>query len=152
MTGNLPPVYDWFNCAVSFSCKIVLLYQKIKPRLVIAQKGVPMIKGGGSGLLFWKSRFWDMSWRGRPGHIPTFWGWFWVHARNVAHVRPRSKNEAKNLKQRRYSFDFVTIRFINHFQKRMSKSKVFDQKIAKRWLKIFGGLNEKSGFICKQDI
>ena len=50
-----------------------------------------------SGLLFWKPRFWDMSWKERPGHIQTFWGWFWIHACNVAHVRPRSKNGAKNL-------------------------------------------------------
>ena len=79
-------------------------------------------RGGGSALLFWEPRFWDMSWRGRSGHIPTFWGWFWVHARNAAHVRPRSKIVAKNqnLKQRRLSFDFVAIRFVSknkHFQK-----------------------------------
>ena len=46
---------------------------------------------GGSGLSTWKTRFWDMGWGARPGHVPTFWGWFWVHARNTAHVRPRSK-------------------------------------------------------------
>ena len=37
------------------------------------------------------------------GHVPTFLGWFWVHAHNFTHVRPRSKNGAKhqNLNQKR---------------------------------------------------
>ena len=30
------------------------------------------------------------------GHVPTFLGWFWVRVYNFAHVRPRSKNKAKN--------------------------------------------------------
>ena len=33
--------------------------------------------GGGSGLSFWKNRFRVRSWRGRPGHVPTFEGSFW---------------------------------------------------------------------------
>ena len=33
--------------------------------------------------------------KGRLGHVPTFLGWFWVHAHNFSHVRPRSKNGAK---------------------------------------------------------
>ena len=55
------------------------------------------------GLLFLKPRFLNTGLRGRPGHILTFWGWFLVHVRNFAYVRPRSKNGAKNqnLKQRR---------------------------------------------------
>ena len=34
-----------------------------------------------------------------PGHVPTTLGWFWVHARNTAHLRPRSKEwvKTKNL-------------------------------------------------------
>ena len=34
--------------------------------------------------------------RGRPGHVPTFLGGFWVRVHNVACVRPQSKNGAKN--------------------------------------------------------
>ena len=46
---------------------------------------------GGSPLSTWKTRFWARGWMRGPGHVPTFWGWFWVHARNTAHVRPWSK-------------------------------------------------------------
>ena len=31
-----------------------------------------------------------------PGHVPNFCGWFWVHVRNVAHVRPWSEKLGKN--------------------------------------------------------
>ena len=53
------------------------------------------LKGGGSSLSTWKTQFCDMGCGGWPGHVPTFWGWFWVHARNVAHMRPRGKNEVQ---------------------------------------------------------
>ena len=54
-----------------------------------------LIKGGGfRPITFEKNR--ARSWRGRPGHVPTFWGKFWVHTCNTAHVRPRSKNWGKN--------------------------------------------------------
>ena len=32
-----------------------------------------------------------MGWEWWPGHISTTLGWFWVHARNTAHLRPQSK-------------------------------------------------------------
>ena len=44
----------------------------------------------------WQLQFWYKSWRVRAGHVPTFLGWFWVRVHNFAHVRPRSKNVAKN--------------------------------------------------------
>ena len=31
-----------------------------------------------------------------PRHLLTTWGWFWVHARNAAHVRPQIRKWAKN--------------------------------------------------------
>ena len=34
--------------------------------------------------------------KARTVHVPTFLGWFWVRVPNVAHVRPWSKNGAKN--------------------------------------------------------
>ena len=66
-------------------------------QMVFRYRRTSWTKEGGSCLLFWKTRFWDMGWVGRLGHVPTFWGWFWVRARNVAHVRPRSKNEVQKL-------------------------------------------------------
>ena len=42
----------------------------------LSRWGTPFKGGGGwvhcSGLSFWKSRFRVRSWRGRPGHVPTF--------------------------------------------------------------------------------
>ena len=33
--------------------------------------------------------------KARTHYVPTFLGWFWVHAHNFTHLRPRSKNGAK---------------------------------------------------------
>ena len=40
---------------------------------------------GGLGLSLWKTDL-ELGIGGRPGHVPTFLGWFWVHACNTAHV------------------------------------------------------------------
>ena len=34
--------------------------------------------------------------KGMPGYVPKFLGWFWVHAHNFTHVRPRSKKGPKS--------------------------------------------------------
>ena len=49
----------------------------------------PILKGVGFG---------PINLENMTGHVPTFWGWFWVHARNIAHVRPRSKKWVQKLK------------------------------------------------------
>ena len=41
--------------------------------LMISTLCLNFLRGGGSGLSFWKNRFRVRSWRGRPGHVPTFW-------------------------------------------------------------------------------
>ena len=43
-----------------------------------------------------------------PGQVPTTWGWFWVHARNASHVRPRSKKQTA--KRKEVELSFYTIR------------------------------------------
>ena len=56
------------------------------------------VKGGGSGLSISKTRFRPMGWGWWPAHVPTTSGWFLVHARNTAHLRPRSKEWVKSRK------------------------------------------------------
>ena len=63
-----------------------------KAFIKIPEKGPkkgPILKGVGFG---------PINLENMTGHVPTFWGWFWVHARNTdsAHVKPRSKNGSKN--------------------------------------------------------
>ena len=42
-----------------------------------------------------EDRFWAR-WAGAmAAHVPTTWGWFWVHKPNAAHVRPWTKKWAK---------------------------------------------------------
>ena len=50
-------------------------------------------RGRGSALPILTTRFWPMGWGDGldSGHVPTTWGWFWVHARNTGHLRPWSK-------------------------------------------------------------
>ena len=43
--------------------------------------------------------------KGKARTRPDILGWFWVCVHNVAHVRPRSKNRAKNQFLHMSSFD-----------------------------------------------
>ena len=54
------------------------------------------IKEGGGGVQAYNYGKFDFETWVEEGHVPTFLGWFCVRVYNFAHVRPRSKNGAKN--------------------------------------------------------
>ena len=51
-------------------------------------------RGGVQAYNFGKFDF--ETWVEEEGHVLNFLGWFWVRVYNFAHVRPRSKNGAKD--------------------------------------------------------
>ena len=70
-----------------------------------------------TGLSLLKTRFQAMGLGWWPGHLPTTWGWFWVHVHNTAHVRPQSKKwiKKRKLKVMIQGLAFYTIRFISTY-------------------------------------
>ena len=59
----------------------------------LMRKRITQLKGGGSCRKTPEDRYWAMSWLQWPGHVPTTWGWFWVHVPNPINARPWSKKK-----------------------------------------------------------
>ena len=57
-------------------------------------------RGGGGRPLTFKNIL-GCGWGWWPGHEPTTWGWFWVHARNTDRVRPRREKRGHKPKATR---------------------------------------------------
>ena len=67
----------------------------VKPLLFIWRPSFTFRGGGGGGQAYHFGRNdFELGVEG-PGHVLTFWGWFWVHACNTAHCCLKSKNRAK---------------------------------------------------------
>ena len=56
------------------------------------------------------------------GHVPTFFGWFWVHAHNFSHVRPRSKNGARHQNLNQEDEHSIRLEKTSNLKTRTSKS------------------------------